>query len=88
MATALDCDPRMATPNEPAGITFRATSATAAGGFDVLLAGQVIGAVARFTMGAGQFGSSWMATTPGGLRSSRFPNREAAAAWLSQQLSR
>lgn len=77
----------MTTPNGPADITFRATTPPGAGRYEVIHEGQAIGTVGRFTMGAGQFGSSWMATAPSGRKSSRFRTREAAAAWLLEHHS-
>ena len=76
----------MVTPNRPESVTFRAIPPPGAGRFEVIREGQVIGSVGRFSVGAGQFGSTWMATTPDGRTSMRFSDRETAAAWLLRQL--
>jgi hypothetical protein len=54
----------------------------------VLLDGRVIGKVGRFRLGAGQFGSRWMATTLTRRRSGQFTTRDAAAMWLLEQSTR
>ena len=63
-------------------LRFRETGPVGAGRFEVLRGDRVIGTVAPFRMAAGQFGSTWVATTPAGRRSGTFPTRAAAAAWL------
>ena len=68
-------------------MSFRQSS-TGAGRFDVVLDGRIIGVVGRFTMGAAQFGSTWMGRTPDGRTSTRFPSRDAAAAWLVEEAGR
>lgn len=59
-----------------------------AGRLEVLRGDQAIGTVAPFRMAAGQFGSSWVATTPAGKRSGTFASRQAAAGWLVRQADR
>jgi len=54
----------------------------------VLLDGRVIGKVGRFRLGAGQFGSRWMATTLTRRRSGQFTTRDAAAMWFVEQSTR
>jgi len=75
----------MATPNESSELLFRRTTPPGASQYEVFRVGQHIGRVGRFRMGAAQFGSTWMATTPSGRNSTRFPTRESAAAWLVEQ---
>ncbi len=72
------------TPN-PRDVKYRKTSPPGAGKYEVIYKDVVIGTVGRFRMGAGQFGSRWMATTPGRRRSVKYMTRDAAAAWLVQQ---
>ena len=76
-----------ATPNPP-HISYRKTSGPGASQYEVSYKGAVIGKVARHSMGAAQFGSTWAATTPSRKRSTRFRSRDAAAAWLVEQASR
>lgn len=66
-------------------LQYRRTNPPGAGRYEVIHGGQVIGTVGRFRLGAGQFGSTWMATTPGGKRSGTYGTRDAAAAWLVEQ---
>ena len=73
-----------ATPN-PRYVRYRKTSPPGAGKYEVLYKDRVIGTVGRFRMGAGQFGSRWMATTPRRKRSGKYATRDAAAAWLIEQ---
>lgn len=75
----------MATRNESSELLFRKTTPPGASQYEVFRAGQHIGRVGRFRMGAAQFGSTWMATTPSGRKSTQFQTREAAAAWLMEQ---
>lgn len=74
----------VATPN-PKHIKYRKTSPPGAGQYEVLYRGTVIGRVGRFRMGAGQFGSSWIATTPRRRKSGQYMTRDAAAVWLIEQ---
>lgn len=69
----------------PANVTYRKTSSRGAVSYEVLLDGVLIGRVSKFHMGAGQFGVKWLATTPAGERSTRFPSRDQAAGWLVGQ---
>ena len=64
----------MSTSEEPGTVTFRATTTPGAGRYEVVRAGQTIGTVGRFTMGAGQFGTTWMATTAGRTKVDALPN--------------
>ncbi len=73
-----------ATPN-PKHVRYRQASPRGAGKYEVLYKDQVIGTVGRFRMSAGQFGSRWMATTPGRRRSGKYATRDAAALWLIEQ---
>lgn len=73
-----------ATPN-PAHIKYRQTSPPGAGQYEVIYKDGVIGKVGRFRLGAGQFGSRWVATTSRGKRSGQYTTRDAAAGWLVQQ---
>jgi hypothetical protein len=66
-------------------LQYRKASPPGAGQYDVLYEGHVIGRVGRFRMSAGQFGSSWVATTPRRARSVKYTTRDAAAAWLLEQ---
>lgn len=72
----------------PPDLRYRKTTPPGAGQYEVLLAGRVIGKVGRFRLGAGQFGSRWMATTLTRRRSSQFTTRDAAALWLVEQSTR
>jgi hypothetical protein len=74
----------VATPN-PNHIRYRQTSPPGAGQYEVLHEDVVIGRVGRFQMGAGQFGSRWIATTPRRQRSGMHMTRHAAATWLVEQ---
>ena len=73
-----------ATP-EPRQVMYRETSPPGAGGYEVLYGDEVIGVVAPFRMSAGQFGSRWVATTPGRKRSGLYATRDAAAGWLIEE---
>jgi hypothetical protein len=73
-----------ATPS-PAGISYRKTAPPGAGRYEVLQQGQPIGTVASMVLGAGQFGSRWVATALDGRRSNPLNTREAGAAWLVAQ---
>jgi hypothetical protein len=53
-------------------------------GDEVLHEGRVVGRVRRFTMGAGQFGTTWVARAEGGEQRTGFATREAAVAWLAE----
>ena len=75
----------MAVKGKPADIQYRPTTPPGAGQYEVTYKGRVVGVVGRFRMGAGQFGSRWMATTPGRRRSGKYTTRDAAAAWLVEQ---
>jgi len=75
----------MPTRDRPSELVFRRTLPPGASQYEVFQAGQHIGRVGRFRMGAAQFGSTWMATTPSGRTSTRFPTRDSAAAWLVAQ---
>ena len=74
----------VATPN-PKHVKYRQTSPRGAGQYEVLYKDIVIGRVGRFRLGAGQFGSRWMATTPRRQRSGHYATRDAAAMWLVEQ---
>ena len=73
-----------ATPN-PKHIRYRNTSPPGAGQYEVLYKDTPIGRVGRFRLGAGQFGSRWMATTPRRRKSGQYMTRDAAAMWLVEQ---
>ena len=73
-----------ATPN-PKHVRYRKASPPGAGKYEVLYKDQVVGTVGRFRIGAGQFGSRWMATTPRRRRSGKYTTRDAAALWLIEQ---
>jgi hypothetical protein len=73
----------VATPN-PKSVKYRKALPPGAGKYEVLYQDVVIGTVGRFRMGAGQFGSRWVATTPRRKRSGQYMTRDAAAAWLVQ----
>jgi hypothetical protein len=66
-------------------IRYRKTTPPGAGQYEVLIKDQVIGKVGRFRMGASQFGSSWVATTPRRKRSGQYKTRDAAATWLVRE---
>lgn len=70
---------------KPTPVQYRKTSPPGAGQYEVLHRGRVIGRVGRFRIGAGQFGSNWVATTPRRKRSGTYTTRDAAAAWLVEQ---
>ena len=74
----------VATPN-PKHIRYRKTSPPGAGQYEVLYKDTLIGRVGRFRLSAGQFGSRWIATTPGRAKSGQHMTRDAAAAWLVEQ---
>jgi hypothetical protein len=74
----------VATPN-PKNVRYRKASPPGAGQYEVLYKDIVIGRVGRFRLGAGQFGSRWVATTPRRKKSGQFVARDAAAAWLVEQ---
>jgi len=74
----------VATPN-PKNVRYRKTSPPGAGQYEVVYKDVVIGRVGRFRLGAGQFGSRWVATTPRRKKSGQFMVRDAAAAWLVEQ---
>jgi hypothetical protein len=78
----------MSASQVPADLRYRKTSPPGAGQYEVLLDGRVIGKVGRFRLGAGQFGSRWMATTLTRRRSGQFTTRDAAAMWLLEQSTR
>jgi len=69
-------------------IRYRKTTPPGAGHYEVLDRDHVIGKVGRFRLGAGQFGSRWVATTPTRKRSAQYLTRDAAAAWLVEQARR
>jgi hypothetical protein len=72
-------------PKTPGGVTYAKTGGAGTHTYVVIHGGAAIGTVAKFQMGAGQFGSSWMATTRSGKKSTGFTSREQAAAWLLRQ---
>ncbi len=74
----------MAAAKKP-DVVYRKTTPPGAGQYEVVSDGVVIGTVGRFRLGAGQFGSRWMATTPTRKRSTQFMTRESAAGWLITQ---
>ena len=63
-------------------ISYHGTGGPGSHDFEVRREGHVLGRVRRFTMGAGQFGATWMATTASGEQRTGLPTREAAAEWL------
>jgi hypothetical protein len=75
----------MAATHNPTNIKYRQTDPPGAGQYQVLYKGQDIGRVGRFRLGAGQFGSRWVATTPRRKRSGQYVTRDTAAAWLVEQ---
>ena len=75
----------MAATSNPKHIRYRKTSPPGAGQYEVLYKDTVIGKVGRFRMGAGQFGSRWIATTPRRKKSGQYMTRDAAATWLIEQ---
>jgi hypothetical protein len=75
----------MTSSSESTGLEFISIGGPGATTYEVVEAGRVIGTVGRFSLGAGQFGSSWLATTPDGARSTKLRSRAAAAAWLTEQ---
>lgn len=75
----------MAANKRPVKIRYRKTDPPGAGQYEVLYKDQVIGKVGRFRLGAGQFGSRWVATTPRRKKSGQYVTRDAAAAWLVEQ---
>lgn len=75
----------MAANKRPVKIRYRKTDPPGAGQYEVLYKDQVIGKVGRFRLGAGQFGSRWVATTPRRKKSGQYTTRDAAAAWLVEQ---
>lgn len=75
----------MAASKRPVKIRYRKTDPPGAGQYEVLYKDQVIGKVGRFRLGAGQFGSRWVATTPRRKKSGQYVTRDAAAAWLVEQ---
>jgi hypothetical protein len=66
-------------------VRYRKTSPPGAGRYEVLYQERVIGVVGRFRLGAGQFGSRWVATTPKRRKSGQYTTRDAAAGWLIEQ---
>lgn len=75
----------MAATSKPTNVKYRQTDPPGAGQYEVLYKDTVIGKVGRFRLGAGQFGSRWMATTRRRKRSGQYMTRDAAAAWLVEQ---
>jgi hypothetical protein len=63
-------------------ITYREMGGPGSPDHEVLSEGRVIGRVQRFTMSAGQFGTTWTAIAGSGEQQRGFPTRESAAAWL------
>lgn len=70
---------------DPKHIKYRKTSPPGAGQYEVFYKDTRIGRVGRFRLGAGQFGSRWMATTPRRRKSGQYMTRDAAAMWLVEQ---
>ena len=77
----------VATPN-PKHVKYRKTSPPGAGKYEVVYQDVAIGVVGRFRLGAGQFGSRWVATTPRRKKSGQYTTRDAAAGWLVDQARR
>ena len=75
----------MAATANPKHIKYRKTPPPGAGQYEVLYMDTLLGRVGRFRLGAGQFGSRWMATTPRRRKSGQYMTRDAAAMWLVQQ---
>jgi len=75
----------MVATSNPKNVRYRKTSPPGTGQYEVLYDDVVIGKVGRFRLGAGQFGSRWMATTPRRKKSGQYVTRDAAAAWLIEQ---
>jgi hypothetical protein len=73
----------MPASGKPIKIRYRKT--TPPGQYEVIYQDQIIGKVGRFRLGAGQFGSRWMATTPRRKKSGQYVTRDAAAVWLVEQ---
>ena len=71
--------------DQPTGLSFGKSPTRNPNEHAVYNDGVLIGSVARFQMGAGQFGTTWMATTPDRRTSTHFASRSEAAAWLVQQ---
>lgn len=70
--------------SKPDGVTYVKTYASNISS-TVLHDGEAIGTVSPFSMGAGQFGQKWIATTKTGRKSTQFTTRDAAARWLVAQ---
>jgi hypothetical protein len=70
---------------EKTTVRYRKTTPPGAGQYEVQVGDRVIGQVGRFRMGAGQFGSSWVATSTRGTRSGQYTTRDAAAGWLVRE---
>lgn len=68
-------------------ISYHETGGPGSHDFEVRREGHVLGRVRRFTMGAGQFGATWIATTASGEQRTGLPTREAAAEWLLGRVS-
>lgn len=77
----------MVATRNPKHVRYRKTTPPGAGQYEVLYKDAVIGKVGRFRLGAGQFGSRWIATTPRRRKSGQYTTRDAAAMWLVEQAS-
>ena len=75
----------MVAARKPATVKYRKTTPPGAGQYEVIYKERVIGKVGRFRLGAGQFGSNWMATTPRRKKSGQYTTRDAAASWLVEE---
>jgi hypothetical protein len=71
--------------SKPQGVTYVKTYMSGVSS-TVLYNGDTIGTVTPFSMGAGQFGQKWIATTKAGRKSTQLTTRDAAAGWLIQQV--
>lgn len=76
----------MTTTKGGGALSYRSTGKMGVSLYEVSLDGEPIGRVQRYQMGAAQFGASWMAHTIAGRKQSGFRSRDAAAAWLVQQV--
>jgi dipeptidase E len=81
---ALSSSSMAATPKSQK-VRYRQASPPGAGRYEVVSGDVVIGTVGRFALGAGQFGTRWVATTPDGRTSNRHATRDSAASWLIEQ---
>jgi hypothetical protein len=74
----------MATPPNTK-LRYRRSGPPGVSRYEVVHEGLIVGTVGRYQPSAGQFGSSWVATTPRRKRSGSYRTRDAAGAWLLRQ---